>query len=181
MTITERTATMIIGDWGYDGSGLTNSIRVKLRGEDVSNEALSVAKDRAIEATQVDVNKLFEDYEDCTLDYDDFMKLYQNGFRTNPMAPEYLSDGFADYPIYMMDDGDYSELIEEGLLKSDLESWEARFDVVELLMFFLGFEIRNFSYKVVPDDFIVGRSFGPNGLRSNPVINSFGYGLISNG
>ena len=163
MTLQTRMVEANFGDWGHDGHGWSESVRLELTGEDVSDEALTVAKKRANEATGLEIDTFFSDYENSFLEYGFLMKLLKAGMDIGNSEKTDLSQ------YYFIDDGEVEAAIEAGY-KNLVANRE--FDAVKLVMAFLGFGIKGFSYREVPAPTpIVG--------GSKAVISNFGYGLFT--
>lgn len=144
--VMKRVVRLLLGDWSDDGHGRTQGVSVLLTGRDVSNDALSNAKNTAHNATGIDVESLFSEYEENTLCPEDAEALAAAGYARKPAGPGVIS--------YSVDD----------------EGSDEYGDVVDLLMFYLGYGIEGFAYEVLEEDCIVG-GYGA-------VVPSFGYGLL---
>lgn len=143
----ERIATVIIG-----GQNLYREhIRVRMTGDDLSDERLTRAKDEATAATGINVEHLFGDSDDTYMSDETVAKLSKGGIYLTTES-EARSDG----PTFYTED-------EEGRTTD--------YDATALVMAYLGYHIKGFDYIVIPDDIIVG------GV-STSVIKDFGYGLV---
>ncbi len=158
--VQEREVTLKFGDWSEDGHGKSESIRVRLVGNDVSNEALAEARAKAEEKTGIKLERIFNDYEDSQISVDDFVKIVSLGLPLGD-SPHVKHSGL----YYHLDEPD--ELEEyfpgEAVQGEDL-------DALRVVLAFLGYQIPNFSYRVVKEDVILG-GYGA-------VVKSFGYGLF---
>jgi len=154
-----RETTAVFGDWSDDGHGKTDSVRLRITGVDVSNEALSAARAKAEALVGFSVETICEDYEDSSIDEDNFITMLQHGL------PILTAEGEEQSPVLCyIDEDTISAAAAAGftVLYSDI-------DAVKVTMAFLGYGIEGFSYEIIPDDVIIGTWGAP--------ISGFGYGL----
>lgn len=169
----KRKVQLTLGDWSGDGHSITESVLVTISGDDVSDEALKKAREAAEAASGVDLEKFFSRYEESSLDLTALKKLLRSGIPFLKLY-EYKSHG----PNFMVDEDALEALQEDedfkaygdqlAILQQGVEE-EDGFEVLALLMAFLGYGIPNFSYKPMKLDTIVGTFGAP--------VRGFGYGL----
>lgn len=95
-----------------------------------------------------------------------FVNDYLRGGDVKNRVPVFLEDDVA----FDLELSGFSDLELSGF-SVDEEKIRFGVDAVRLVMFFLGYGIEGFSYRVVPDDVIIGGVGAP--------LESFGYGLFS--
>lgn len=173
MKTMKRKVQLTLGDWSGDGHNITESVLITISGDDVSDKALKKARKAAEAASGVDLEKFFSSYEDSSLGLEDLKKLLRSGLPFLKLH-EYKSHG----PNFIVDE-DVLEALQEddefkaygeqlAILQQGIED-EDGFEVLALLMAFLGYGIPNFSYKPLKLDTIVGTYGAP--------LRGFGYGL----
>lgn len=156
-----RIVGLEIGDWSGDGHEKSKKFRVQITGADVSNEALTAAKDRAAEAVGFPLDHLFAGYEDCVISMEHAEALVAAG-----ITPAPCDDEISEFPFY------YVEVDE-----SNPDEYDYRYETysaVALAMSYLGYRIDGFEYEILVEDepeYVVG--------AGNAIIPSFGYGLLS--
>lgn len=168
----KRTVKVVLGDWSGDGHSITETLIYKIKGADVSNEALQKAREAAEEATGVKIDTLFVDYELTTLDGASLKSILMNG------APVLkVNKGDTYIPGFFVEDEVLEELEADAELKPyakelarirDANEYDGM-SVIALLMGFLGYGIEGFKYSPVKIDTIVGGGERP--------LHGFGYGL----
>lgn len=164
----ERKVKMILGDSGGDGHCITGTVILKVSGEDVSNSALSEARARATEATGVDIAGLFEDYEATEMPLASARAILKAGI------PFQKEDNYG--PVFDLSEDSMKALVSEGYFSEGDWTYGGYFSVVALLMAYMGFGIKDFSYRVTDDeiDAIVG------GYYEDRPFGGFGYGFYGN-
>lgn len=153
----ERVVKLVFGDWSDDGHGKTDTVIVKLSGQDVSDEALEASRVKSDEDFGQNLLDLFSNYEDNTISPELYQALVEDGFGG--------SDGEDDFIIYVVGQG----VAEEAKYLSALE----------VFLYWLGRNIEDFNYEVLTDEYptLVG---GYNSILKSPEgwsSTSFGYGL----
>lgn len=160
----ERTATIAIGDWSDDGHGKFKELQVRMIGEDVSNKRLGQAYQEAVKATGVDIYELFEEYQKSDISFEDLKKICESGYKIH-LYDDYSDECIQTYPIF-------DEIPEEWYV--DGEKDDDLISVGHMLMYYLGYGIKDFTYEFVKveKDYIIG-----NWAEDAP-ISSFGYGFF---
>lgn len=163
----ERTVKVVLGDWSDDGHGKTETLILRLRGRDLSDEALSASYQARVAELGVDLATVCQDYEDSSIAEDFYEQLQEAGF--TPRHED--SMGFGP-----------SVAVKTYSWKED-----SFFPAIELLMFYTGATVEGFSWEVVREDIplLLGGSGSilkqksrwgdPEGLTDTTT---FGYGLF---
>lgn len=115
-----RTVEVCIGDWSDDGHGKFDTIYINISGEDVSDEALQASLEKSNEDFTIDVLDLFQGYEKREIPLPLFKKILAEGFK-----PAEGRD--PDYYVWV-------------------EGEETDIDGLELLMWFIGRNIKDFGW-----------------------------------
>lgn len=162
----ERTGIIAIGDWSYDGHGKFNEVEVHMTGEDVTNKRLKAAYQEAVDAVGVDVAEIFSAYEKSNISFEDLKKICESGYKIHLLDPEVSGDE----PIQTWEI--FDEIPEEWYV--DKEKDDDLISAAHMLMFYLGYGIKDFAYEFVKSkkDYIIGQ------WTEDAPVSSFGYGLF---
>lgn len=163
----ERRVKMVLGDWGGDGHSITETIVLKLSGDDVSNLALSKSRAAATEETGVDIAYLFEDYEVSAMPLASAKAILEAGMT--------FEDESSPGPAFWIDGEAMNELVASGYFNESYKDTEGYFSVVALLMAYLSFGVEGLTYEIDEDlETIVG------GYGNDVPFTRFGYGFYGN-
>jgi len=152
-----RTMRMTFGDWSDDGHGKTDTVMVRLEGEDVSDEALREAFLKSQEQFGFNILEWCSDYEDSRAPTNEMNKLIAAGF--NPAA------SFSDYtrPSANYDDG---------------SDWGSEFDFGDAILFFVQQNL-DFKWEYVTKNYPTLFGSGSGALDNIRQYSAFvGYGLF---
>lgn len=162
--MTARTVRINLGDWGDDGHGKTKTVIVELSGGDVSDAALCASYRAAVEATGVNLLSELRDYEDSYIDMEPIQEVWDAARPARLAAHEGAKDcGW-------------------GLCEPFDDTWYARqpddydLNCVDLLMAYIGYTVKDFSYRVVEFPVLVGGSGTILTEHEGDGCSFFGYG-----
>lgn len=166
---------IVIGDWSKSRHQISDAVIVSLQGVGVSDEeTVASSYNKAVAKTGCDPQTFFEEFEDRGILIDTIKHLQEN-FGYKPVALKTggaVSDDFSYNIITMMSSegvqDNYGEPVDSGIC----------YDALDLLLWFFGFGIENFSYKRVDTELplLMG---GFNSILGNAGNKGFGYGLYS--
>lgn len=140
-----------LGDWSNDGHRESETYIIKISGQNVSDTAIVSSYNAVKQASDVDLATICQDWEDGSMSPEEFDSLKQIGFN-----PTIYENGY--------------NWKSEGILISDDK--DLFIDAVELVMFYTGYEIKDFTWKLLDYPVLIG---GPKTILPE---NSFGYGLF---
>lgn len=140
---------------------------LELTGADVSNEALVSARRKAEAVVGFSLDDVCSDFEDCVMFSENVLSLLRHGFSLFDVDDDVESS--YRVPVFLEDDVAFD--LELSGFSVDEEKIRFGVDAVRLVMFFLGYGIKGFSYRVVPDNVIISGVGAP--------LESFGYGLFA--
>lgn len=155
----ERIFTVVLGDWSDDGHGKTSTYYLKLTGDDVSDERLNAGLRATNAQMGVELFSIASSYEENSISRDLGERLYEAGFRP----------GDCDDEIVWVEDMEE----DEGDFKTD-------FSVLDLIPWWIGRDIPNFSWELVETGFPTLLGGFDTVLKTERELpsTSFGYGLF---
>lgn len=152
----KRKMSVVIGDYSKDGHNQCETYLVKIKGEDVSDEALQESFDKSNAEFGLNLYSLLKEYEDSYISPDIMDKFFSAGFN-----PERQTVG----PFFYWEEGVFCD--------------EGEASIIALTMWYIGRNINGFEWKSIDPEFpaLMG--------GWNPAIKSktdgdtmFGYGLF---
>lgn len=160
-----RIVEVNIGDWSRDGHNQFDRFIIELTGDDLSDETLAANYTAASERFAKDLVDVCAGYDDYQIEPSYYTQLLEAGFEPS---------GNDEPPVIMVKDT-YLPLEND-----EDEPEEASITALDLLMFYVGGTIPNFSWRVVKFPLLIGGFGGIVKQNDTHISSSFGYGLYAN-
>lgn len=153
----KRKISLVVGDWSQDGHNQCETYLVKIKGEDVSDEALKESFDKSNKEFGINLYDLFKEYEESSIDSNLMDKFVTAGF-----DPEHQAPG----QFFYWEEGDF---VDEG-----------ETSVVSLVMWYIGRNIKGFDWQSIDKNFpaILGGRNPAVPKSDDDRTAFFGYGLF---
>lgn len=172
----ERTVKLVLGDWSGDGHSVTETIILRIRGENVSDEALKNAREQAEKLTGVKIDRLFTSDAVPYLEGVAVKRILLEGIPAFEINGE--PSNVVEGPGFYVSEANLQELKADPELASyakqlayieEAGEYEG-LNVITFLMAYLSYGIEDFDYEQIKIDTIVGTYGAP--------LSGFGYGIF---
>lgn len=160
----QRIVEINLGDWYGAGHRISEKIIVELRGEDLSDETLSANYTDTSSALSIDLRTVCCEYKENSISAAFYEQLLEMGFEPDTSNPD--PRPFIEVTDVVADSDDQSSII--------------RLDPVELVMFYVGNKIKDFSWSRLEESYPTLLGGYNTILKQNADVlsTSFGYGLF---